>query len=56
MPPDRPDDPTAGDVLLILRAMPDDVPAAIRLRRALKALLRTYRIRCRAIRPARPGD
>ena len=51
------DDRTAdGDVLLILRPLRDDVPAATRPRRAFKALLRTYRIRCRTIRPARPSD
>jgi hypothetical protein len=33
---------------LELEALADDVPAAIRLRRALKLLLRTFGLRCRS--------
>jgi hypothetical protein len=34
------------DYVLRLVALPDGVPAAVRLRRALKTLLRAYRLRC----------
>lgn len=38
------DDP--DHIRLTLRALPDPVPADVRLRRALKALLRVYGFRC----------
>jgi hypothetical protein len=31
---------------LTLRVLTDDVPAAVRMRRALKCLLRSFRLRC----------
>lgn len=37
---------TPSNYLLILRALPADVPAVIRLRRLLKSLLRRYQFRC----------
>jgi hypothetical protein len=40
----------AADVCIVLRPLPDPVPAAVRLRRLLKAALRTYRFRCLALR------
>src|SRR5262245_23983973 len=39
-----------GPFTLTLTAMPGDVPPALRLRRALKALRRAYGFRCIAIR------
>lgn len=43
-PPARPPEP---DVLLVLRPLGDsDVPADLRLRQALKCLLRRFRLRC----------
>jgi hypothetical protein len=46
---------------LELEALADDVPAAVRLRRALKCLLRGFRLRCRVVaevtpRRPPPGD
>ena len=43
MPDDDDDD---DDWLLTLRPMPDPVPATVRLRRALKTLLRAFKLRC----------
>lgn len=40
------DDNANGDFLLQLRALPSSIPAVIRLRHVLKALLRHYRFRC----------
>jgi hypothetical protein len=39
---------------LELEALADDVPAAVRLRRALKCLLRGFRLRCRSVADVRP--
>lgn len=39
-------------LILHLRAMPSAIPASVRFRRALKALLRVYRLRCERIEPA----
>jgi hypothetical protein len=50
-----------NDVKLILRPLPDDVPVAIRLRAALKRLLRSYHLQCvhvedvPAVAPDRPA-
>jgi hypothetical protein len=46
---------------LELEALADDVPAAVRLRRALKCLLRAFGLRCRSVpdlapRQLRDGD
>ncbi len=43
-----PPNPDSRDVLftLVLRPLKSDVPPIIRLRRALKALLRSYGLRC----------
>lgn len=42
---------------LELRALPGGVPAVLRLRQALKCLLRSYRLRCTSITsPAQPTD
>jgi hypothetical protein len=35
-----------GDTLLVLRPLADPAPPAVRLRRALKTLLRAYGLRC----------
>jgi len=40
--------------VLTVEALPDDVPAAVRLRRLLKLLLRGYRFRCVRVAPVRP--
>lgn len=40
----EPDDTT--DFLLRLRPLPSSIPAAVRLRRALKCLLRSFTLRC----------
>jgi hypothetical protein len=32
-----------------LQALPDPAPATVRLRRALKTLLRAFRLRCRSV-------
>jgi hypothetical protein len=37
---------TTPALMLTLRPLADDVPEAVRVRRALKALLRVYRLRC----------
>ena len=34
------------DILLVLRPLPDDLPVAVRLRAALKTLLRRDKLRC----------
>jgi hypothetical protein len=51
---------TAGDherSLVELLALPDDVPPVVRLRKFLKAALRSYRLRCTsARRERRPGN
>jgi hypothetical protein len=39
---------------LELEALADAVPAAVRLRRALKCLLRGFRLRCRAVADVTP--
>jgi hypothetical protein len=39
---------------LLVEAQPDDVPAAVRLRRALKCLLRSFNLKC--IRARLEGD
>lgn len=41
---------------LVVQAQPDDVPAIVRLRRWLKAGLRSYGLRCTDAREIRPGD
>lgn len=38
--------PQAGDILLVLRPLPDDVPVANRLRRLLKFAFRGLDLRC----------
>lgn len=40
--------------VLHLRDLGGDTPTAIRVRHALKRLLRDYRLRCESIRPAGP--
>jgi hypothetical protein len=45
------DDDALVVVTLTLKALPDDVPADVRLRQLLKRLLRTYRFRCVRIEP-----
>jgi hypothetical protein len=42
------------EYLLRLRALPSDVPPIIRLRHALKRLLRDYELRCRDIQDVTP--
>lgn len=37
-------------VSLELEILPDEVPSAVRLRRALKVLLRSFGLRCKSIR------
>lgn len=36
---------------MTVELLPDDVPGMVRLRRALKCLLRSFRVRCRRIEP-----
>ena len=36
----------AADWVLVLRPLPSAIPAAVRMRRLLKCLLRAYHIRC----------
>jgi hypothetical protein len=42
----------------LLRCLPRDVPASVRMRRALKCLLRSFAIKCEAMRdePPAAGD
>lgn len=40
--------------VLTLRPLPDDVPAAVRMRRALKCLLRSFRLKCERISGKEP--
>ncbi len=51
-PPSDPD--IVGDVVLVLTPARSDVPARVRLRALLKALLRGYGFVCREVRPAVP--
>jgi hypothetical protein len=37
---------------LTVEALPDDVPAAVRLRSLLKRALRSFRLRCVSVAPA----
>jgi len=46
--------PTPERYVLTIQSLPDEVPAIVRLRRVLKAVLRSHRFRCIEIRPA--GD
>ena len=48
--------PADPDVILRLRPLRSDVPADVRLRRALKALLRVYRYRCVLVQPVARVD
>lgn len=41
-----------GEVVLTLKPLPDAIPAGVRLRRALKVLLRGFGLRCTSIGPA----
>jgi hypothetical protein len=52
--PDPPDPPPR--LVLVLRDLGDDLPAEVRLRSALKALLRRWRFRCDWMRDERPSD
>ena len=38
-----------AEFVIRLRALPADVPPAVRLRRALKLLLRGFRLKCEAV-------
>jgi hypothetical protein len=40
---------------LTLIALPDPVPARVRVRKALKVLLRAFRLKCVAVEPVRPA-
>jgi hypothetical protein len=42
------------EYLVRLRALPSDVPPVIRLRHALKRLLRDYELRCRDVQDVTP--
>jgi hypothetical protein len=46
------------DILLILRPLADEVPPAVRLRQALKVLLRAFGLRCLSVEwlPAQRRD
>jgi hypothetical protein len=44
----------AEQIILVLQPMSDSVPVEIRLRQALKYLLRAQRLRCIRIGPAQP--
>jgi hypothetical protein len=49
--------PAAGEFRLTLRAEPGFAgPVAVRLRRALKCLLRSFGLRCTRAEPAVPGE
>jgi hypothetical protein len=54
-PPPRRDSPRSR-YRLELEAKPSGVPADVRLRRALKVLLRAFGLRCVWAREVRPGD
>jgi hypothetical protein len=60
-PPPTPNGPPAGEPddlspwWILVRPLPRDVPAAIRVRRFLKAALRAYGLKCEGIR-AKPPD
>ena len=41
--------------LVTLEALPDDVPAVVRLKKFMKAALRAYRLRCASAREV-PAD
>jgi hypothetical protein len=43
--PDPPPDPPPDDVRITLRPLPSGVPAHVRIRRALKCLLRAFGLR-----------
>jgi hypothetical protein len=47
-------DPLAEPIRLVLVALPDPVPARVRVRRALKLLLRAYGLRCIRLEAADP--
>lgn len=44
------------EYVLHLRALPSDIPPVIRLRRALKTLLRSHRLRCVSVSEAKGAD
>jgi hypothetical protein len=46
--------PDSSDTWVRLRPLPSDVPADVRLRTALKVLLRRYRLRAMEIRGTSP--
>lgn len=50
-PPDADD---FGPTWILLRALPSDIPARIRFRSALKALLRQWRLKCDGIQTKAP--
>ena len=45
-----------GPTWFLLRVLPDRVPASIRMRRALKCLLRSFRIKCEGMRDGEPAE
>lgn len=48
---------TADDLwLIVLKPLPHDVPAAVRVRRWLKLALRAYRLRCVTVRSPTPAE
>jgi hypothetical protein len=49
-------DPGGERYRLELEALADDVPAAVRLRRALKCLLRAFGLRCRSAANVTPRE
>jgi hypothetical protein len=54
----KPDpDPLLSDVCLRFRSLPSDIPAPVRLRRLLKAALRSFGFKCLAVEtpPNEPG-
>jgi hypothetical protein len=53
-PPEAP--PRLRDTLIVLRPLPDTVPVSVRLRRALKALLRQYGFRCLKVEDVAEGE
>jgi hypothetical protein len=54
--PRAPEPPPRGRILLELVALPDDVPADVRVRRAVKLLLRAFRLRAVELREEETRD
>ena len=45
-----------GPTWVLLEALPDDVPSAVRFRRAMKCLLRSFKLRARKVNAVGPDQ